>query len=66
MNRNLVENIYGRSSIVIAHIILIGQQIWPGNSLAYFLTHYYNYSISLHQDKSNKSVICYYFGTNYV
>jgi hypothetical protein len=29
MNRNLVGSIYGRSSIKIAHFVLIGSQIWP-------------------------------------
>jgi hypothetical protein len=29
MNRNLVGSIYGRSSIKIAHFVLIGLQTWP-------------------------------------
>jgi hypothetical protein len=29
MNRNLVGSIYGKSSVVIAHFVLIRLQIWP-------------------------------------
>jgi hypothetical protein len=33
MNRNLEGNIYGRSSIRIAHSVPIGQQTWPPQAI---------------------------------
>ena len=33
MNRNLVGSIYGRSSITIAHFILIHLQTWPSQAI---------------------------------
>ena len=33
MNRNLVGNIYGKSSVVIAHFILIRLQKWPPQAI---------------------------------
>jgi hypothetical protein len=33
MNRNLVESIYGRSSIKFAHFVLIRLQKWPAQAI---------------------------------
>jgi hypothetical protein len=33
MNRNLVESIYGRSSIKIAHFVLFCLQTWPPQAI---------------------------------
>jgi hypothetical protein len=33
MNRNLVESIYARSSVKIAHFVLIGKQTWPPQAI---------------------------------
>jgi hypothetical protein len=35
MNRNLVGSIYGRSSIKIAHFVLIGLQTWPPQAILF-------------------------------
>jgi hypothetical protein len=33
MNRNLVGSIYGKSSIKIAHLVMIRYQIWPPQAI---------------------------------
>jgi hypothetical protein len=35
MNRNLVASIYGRSSIRIAHFVLIRLQTWPSQPILF-------------------------------
>jgi hypothetical protein len=62
MNLNLVGSIYGRSSIKIAHFVLILQQTWPPQPILDW-SFFFRYSpLKLFGKKMNRNLIGSIYG----